>query len=258
MIAASAALLALGSTAGLRAPEQRPIEAPVAGNEHGLLTEVAAPEEPAELAWRRNDTGAPIGLLITDAGLGAIAAESTAVDAAEPAARRALDAGIDMTAPEAAEQAAKAILVESDDEAGDRADLITAIDARRALLAKAIRPIKAPGAARNPRTGTQQEQGLGMLHRSDGVTLGQIAEVTGWLRLPIRPAGRRCRGARGALRDMRHGKRTACNAAAAAPRRMLTQHGRRQVLPGEAAACRVSRAQSICQKGCTAKSTPGV
>ncbi len=42
---------------------------------HGLLEEVPAPREHADLAWRKDDNGEPIALRITEAGLRAVGIE---------------------------------------------------------------------------------------------------------------------------------------------------------------------------------------
>ena len=53
----------------------------------------------------------------------------------------------------------------------------------RAALAKPARTARAarePGAPRKPREGTKQGKVLAMLRRSEGATVAQIAEATGW------------------------------------------------------------------------------
>jgi len=61
------------------------------------------------------------------------------------------------------------------------------MEALRTLLAgKPARAPREPGAPRKPREGTKQEQVLVMLRRTEGATVAQIAEVTGWAQHTVR------------------------------------------------------------------------
>lgn len=77
--------------------------------------------------------------------------------------------------------AAQRVVDAWDDDANMRTDLPTAIDAlRAALTAKPGHPPREPGAPRKPRTGTKQETVLALLRRTEGTTVTQVAEATGW------------------------------------------------------------------------------
>ena len=77
--------------------------------------------------------------------------------------------------------AAQRVLDAWDDDANMRTDLPTAIDTlRAALTAKPGHPPREPGAPRKPRTGTKQETVLALLRRTEGTTVTQVAEATGW------------------------------------------------------------------------------
>ena len=84
-------------------------------------------------------------------------------------------------------EVAQCILDAWDDEANQRADLPTAIDALRAVLA--AKPGRSAGdssAPRKPREGTKQETVLAMLRREEGATIAQICEATGWQQHTVR------------------------------------------------------------------------
>jgi len=91
--------------------------------------------------------------------------------------------------------AATAVLAAWDDQAGrfgtHEGDMIGALDApiaalRAMLAAKPDRTQREPGTPRKPREGTKQEQVLAMLRRSEGATVAQIAEATGWAQHTVR------------------------------------------------------------------------
>ena len=87
--------------------------------------------------------------------------------------------------------AAAAVLAAWDDEANREADMITALDGpmaalRAALVGKAPRAAREPGAPRKPREGTKQETVLSMLRREEGATIAQICEATGWQQHTVR------------------------------------------------------------------------
>jgi predicted ArsR family transcriptional regulator len=81
--------------------------------------------------------------------------------------------------------AAQRVLAAWEDEVGKRAELPDAIAALRTLL---VKPAPAPRATglRKPREGTKQQQVLAMLHRTEGASVAQIAEATGWQAHTIR------------------------------------------------------------------------
>ncbi|MCB4825229.1 DUF3489 domain-containing protein [Roseicella aerolata] len=92
-----------------------------------------------------------------------------------------LDQALAERTPRGLKAAAQRVLAAWDDEANQRYDLTDAIGAlRTALAGKPARPAREPGAPRKPREGTKQEQVLAMLRRSEGATVAQIAEATGW------------------------------------------------------------------------------
>ena len=197
------------------APRQAVAKALLKGD---LVIAVHRPAYDAQAKWTVD--GEETVLKITDEGLRAIG--RTAVDemelgglseaeyeAEQDLAQRAMDAGIDLTAEDAAEQvaalglandapaatpapratlreAAQRVLDAWDDEENQRYDLGSAIDALRQVLTKPARPAREPGAPRKPREGTKQEQVLAMLRRPEGAAVAQIAEATGWAAHTVR------------------------------------------------------------------------
>ena len=159
-------------------------------------------------------------LKITDEGLRAIGRNAVdemelgglteaEYEAEQDLAHRAMEAGIDLTAEDAAEQvealgladeapaatpapratlrdAAQRVLDAWDDEENQRYGLGSAIDALRQMLTKPARPVREHGAPRKPREGTKQEQVLTLLRRPEGATVAQIAEATGWAAHTVR------------------------------------------------------------------------
>jgi hypothetical protein len=84
--------------------------------------------------------------------------------------------------------AAQAVLVAWDDEANRETDIIVAMEAPMATL-RALLAGKAPrdvGAPRKPRTGTKREAVLTLLRRTEGASVAQIAEATGWASHTVR------------------------------------------------------------------------
>ena len=184
-----------------------------------LVIGVDHPDYDTRAKWTVD--GEEMLLKITDEGLRAIG--RTAVDemelgglseaeyeAEQDLAQRAMDAGIDLTAEDAAEQVAALGLIDAapttpmpapraslrdaaqrvlhawNDEENQRRDMDSAIDALRQMLTKPARPAREPGAARKPRKGTKQEQVLTLLRRPEGATVAQIAEATGWASHTVR------------------------------------------------------------------------
>ena len=75
-----------------------------------------------------------------------------------------------------------------DDQDNRDTDMIAALEAPMTAL-RALLVDKAPraeGAPRKPREGTKQEAVLTMLRRSEGATVAQIAETTGWASHTVR------------------------------------------------------------------------
>jgi hypothetical protein len=150
-------------------------------------------------------------LALTDAGLAAIGHATpteTAAPGADTAPQAATDAAVAQEAAAVADaldaapvahtagsptrmtlrQVAQAVLATWYDEANREADIIAALegpmDTLRALLAG-----KAPrqaGALRKPHTGTKQDAVLTLLRRTEGATVAQIAEATGWASHTVR------------------------------------------------------------------------
>jgi DNA-binding IclR family transcriptional regulator len=145
-------------------------------------------------------------LAITDAGMAAIGqaapTQTTAAPDADTAPHAATDTAVAQEAAAIADtidaataartaaspgrptlhHAAQAVLAAWDDEANRETDIIAAMEAPmnalRALLGgKAARDAGAP---RKPRTGTKQEAVLALLRRTEGASVAQIAEATGW------------------------------------------------------------------------------
>ncbi|WP_333669619.1 DUF3489 domain-containing protein [Elioraea tepidiphila] len=80
--------------------------------------------------------------------------------------------------------AAQAVLEAWDDEENRETDIVGALDgpmaALRAALAGTTRTRREPGAPRTPRAGTKQEAVLALLRRTEGATITQIIDATGW------------------------------------------------------------------------------
>jgi hypothetical protein len=144
-------------------------------------------------------------LALTDAGFRAIGQEppATATDAntARPAASDAvvakeaaaiadaLDAATVAPTPRTnLRAAAAAVLAAWDDQDNRDTDIIAALeatmDALRALLADT--PTRDTHAPRKPREGTKREAVLALLCRTEGATVAQIAEATGWASHTVR------------------------------------------------------------------------
>lgn len=180
----------------------------------GYVEDCEARDASASLHWHQQD-GTRITVRITEAGIGAIGAAPTDTAAVNEAADDvgqtapgtvladvAQDPGSARLAPlaalvapsatEAAQQPSTAALARSslrdvahrvlaawDDVAGERAGLLDAIAALRAILVKPV-PAPRPAGPRKPREGTKQQQVLAMLRRPEGATVAQIMGATGW------------------------------------------------------------------------------
>ena len=149
-------------------------------------------------------------LAITDAGFGALnldtpGSDATPVTGADVAPLGASDAAVAQeamavadaleaahTAPVAAPRAslrdaAAAVLEEWDDRDNQQYGLPQAIERLRTILvAKPGRPNRDPSLPRKPREGTKQQAVLAMLRRTEGATVAQIAEATGWANHTVR------------------------------------------------------------------------
>ncbi len=146
-------------------------------------------------------------LVLTDAGFGAVgrqppsiadiaptappaaSAETVAQEAA--AVADALDAApLAPTSRATLRDAAASVLAAWDDEGNRETDIIAALEgpmeALRALLANRTACSTNAGAPRKPREGTKQEAVLTMLRRTEGATVAQIAEATGWATHTVR------------------------------------------------------------------------
>ena len=144
-------------------------------------------------------------LALTDAGFRAMGQEppgaTTNADTAPQAASDlvvaqeaaaiadALDAATLAPTPRAnLRTAATAVLAAWDEQDNRDTDIIAAMEAPmnalRALLAE--RAPRTAGTSRKPREGTKQEAVLTMLRRTEGATIAQITETTGWQQHTVR------------------------------------------------------------------------
>jgi hypothetical protein len=128
------------------------------------------------------------------------AAVADALDAATVAPRPAIPSGfaernLGLASPTAGilaratlRHAAQAVLAAWDDEVNRETDIIAALEAPMAAL-RSLLAGKAPrdiGAPRKPRTGTKQEAVLTLLRRTEGASVAQIADATGWASNTVR------------------------------------------------------------------------
>jgi hypothetical protein len=155
----------------------------------------------AAVAPKANDTADAAPQAASDATAAQEAAAiADALDAATVAPRPAIPSGfagrkLGQASPTAASlaratlrDAAQAVLVAWDDEANREADIIAAMEAPIAAL-RALLAAKAPrdvGAPRKPRTGTKQEAVLTLLRCTEGASVAQIADATGWASHTVR------------------------------------------------------------------------
>jgi hypothetical protein len=185
---------------------------------NNLLTEINAPREHVALGWRQDEDGTWIVARVTDEGLRAIGIDPnegntapTVAPAAGPATQDAPGDEPAQAAPLTEElamldqalaapiatprtslrDAAAAILAAWDDDANREGNMIGALDApmealRTLLASKPARSPRDPGVPRKPREGTKQEQVLAMLRRTEGATVAQIADATGWAQHTVR------------------------------------------------------------------------
>jgi hypothetical protein len=170
----------------------------------GYVEECPAPFEYIGLGWRQQD-GAWTALRVTDAGLLAIGAAPVEAPETARSAPTALPAcPVEQQAPNAANggtvaattpsapttrasfrNAAQRVLNAWEDEVSQRADLANAIALLRGVLIKPALAERAAG-PRKPREGTKQQQALALLHRTEGATVAQVADATGWANHTVR------------------------------------------------------------------------
>ena len=127
----------------------------------GYLAEVPAGRAPGTLVWDETDDGHFITLVATADGLTAIGIEPEGTDGpdADAAPDTATEGATD--APDAG-AAPEDVSPKEGAPAGD-------------TVADAAAPKE-----RKARTGTKQEQVIGMLRQPDGTTIAEITEATGW------------------------------------------------------------------------------
>ena len=162
----------------------------------GLIEEVHAGE--AQSAWRTTESGERLLLRATEAGLAALATTHDSDGPIQPTgAGRDAEATVPPTADATAltaplrprarlHVAAEAVLTAWDDTTEGRPGLPDAVEALRAALATATYKPVAGGAPRLPRAGTKQQAVLTLLRRSEGATVAQVAEATGWANHTVR------------------------------------------------------------------------
>ena len=140
-----------------------------------------------DAGFRAIDRNPPVPA--TDANTAPHTASDEAVAQEAAAVADALDAANVAATPRTnLRAAAAAVLAAWDDQDNRDTDIIAALEAPmetlRALLAeKAPREATAP---RKPREGTKQEAVLALLRRTEGVTIAQITEATGWQQHTVR------------------------------------------------------------------------
>ncbi|GGJ44719.1 DUF3489 domain-containing protein [Neoroseomonas lacus] len=189
----------------------------------GLLGEIPAPREFADLGWRQDDDGGRIALRITDAGLAAIGveppqhqpegqqsalpqpAEAAWIPAAGQGGFQAAFQPPPLSATSEASEGAQRSPVSHQGRSGraaalrmatatvlaawdapEQAGINGAITALRDARASAPRAPRAACALRPPRTGTKQEHVLALLRRDEGATIIQVMDATGWQQHTVR------------------------------------------------------------------------
>ena len=161
----------------------------------GLLEETPEPE------------GGPVTLRITSAGLEAVGAEPSPAATARDASTRPQEGGVEKgstiaplnvqeppVAPAASSQSrarlrgAAADLLVAWDAGEGRPDLTRAVETLRAALCRAGVPRlpRDPSAPRRPPEGTKQQAVLTLLRRTEGTTIAQVMEATGWAQHTVR------------------------------------------------------------------------
>jgi len=138
-----------------------------------ILTWLAEAEEAADAG----DTGDTVTDAATDDAV------------AREAAAAALDTALGARTGATLRQAAQAVLAAWADEANRETDIIGALEGPMAALRTALAKRTSrtdPTRPRAPRTGTKQEVVLSLLRRTEGATIAQIAEATGWQQHTVR------------------------------------------------------------------------
>ena len=178
----------------------------------GMITETLGDYRLGEASTLIEDSATGLmltTLALTDAGFGAVDRDppATATDtgtAANPAPHTASDTAVAQEAAAIADAldaatvaptlranlraAAAAVLAAWDDGENRDTDIIGALEGPMANL-RALLAEKAPrdaGTPRKPREGTKQEAVLTLLRRTEGATIVQIAEATGWASHTVR------------------------------------------------------------------------
>lgn len=175
---------------------------------NGLLEDLSP--VPVSQAWRQGEDGTPIGLRITRAGLVAIGVEPSewpapalhsptearTASSPAPAPSAPAQAGIDSqdslgeSGPASPRRpsirdAAVAVLTAWDGLEGSGTSAMDApIASLRSVLAG--RATARSDKPRTPREGTKRQAVLALLRRTDGATVAQIAETTGWASHTVR------------------------------------------------------------------------
>ena len=151
-----------------------------------MLTTLALTDAGFRAIGQKPPTGEPAA---TDADTAPHAASDAAVAQEAAAIADALDAATVAPTPRTnLRAAAAAVLAAWEDQDNRDTDIIAALEApmealRTLLAEKAPREASAP---RKPREGTKQEAVLALLRRTEGATVAQIAESTGWASHTVR------------------------------------------------------------------------
>jgi hypothetical protein len=157
---------------------------------NGLLEELPTQTEYRGLTWRREEDETPVALRITGVGLQAIGAE--------PKVERPTvdgEASLASAARSPLRGAAAAVLAAWDAAGSGHAgmplagDLGEPMERLRSVLTaqRAAGPrSRVAGAARSPREGTKQQAVLALLRRSEGTTVAQVMQATGWAQHTVR------------------------------------------------------------------------